>query len=131
MAWLAIESLTDGVFSHQSDVWAYGITLWEIFTFCKLRPYEDMNRDAIIDFLNGGDNLRQPRSCTLDLYMLLLKCWLPDPSMRPTFEEIVEEVKVMAADPDRYLCTHVRFTSGSGSKSGLGIGQLLLTKCIF
>lgn len=113
VAWLAFESLTELAFSHRSDVWAYGVTLWEIFTFCESQPYEHMRLAKLVEFLDSGERLDQPKSCTLDLYMLLLKCWVRDPSGRPTFEEIVEEVKGMAADPDRYLCAQVRFTDAN------------------
>lgn len=106
--WLACECIRSRIFSAKSDVWAFGVTLWEIFTFGEA-PYREVRSENLLLYLDSGERLPQPAICTLDLFMLLIKCWLADPESRLTFEELVEELKKMAADPGRYLIIEVSF----------------------
>ena len=115
--WLALECLRRRIFSHKSDVWAFGVTLWEVFTFGS-RPYPDVRATELIDYLDRGERLLQPDICTLDIYMLMIKCWLADPEGRPTFEELVTDLSKMAADPARYLVVSVSFRFSSGRREG-------------
>jgi len=71
--WLALECITERTFSHLSDVWAYGVTCWEIFTFGS-RPYEGVRAIDMLSLLERGDRLPQPACATIDIYMLLIKC---------------------------------------------------------
>ncbi|VDN24711.1 unnamed protein product [Dibothriocephalus latus] len=71
--WLAIETLQYGLYSHKTDVWSYGVTLWEIFTFGK-QPYENIKTVDIKDHVMKGGRLTQPDICTLDAYMVMVKC---------------------------------------------------------
>ncbi|XP_077974656.1 epidermal growth factor receptor-like isoform X3 [Styela clava] len=100
--WLAIECITERKFSHQSDVWAFGVTCWEIFTFGG-KPYGGVSAIDVLSLLERGDRLTQPLICTIDVYMILIKCWMVDPLSRPRFSELVNEYTQMCHDHTRYL----------------------------
>lgn len=71
--WLALESIQHRVFTHKTDVWSYGVTLWELFTYGQ-RPYENVRARDIPDLLEKGERLPQPSICTIDVYMIMIKC---------------------------------------------------------
>ncbi|KAK5986123.1 hypothetical protein GCK32_015821, partial [Trichostrongylus colubriformis] len=75
--WLALEALRDQSYTHRTDVWAYGITCWEILTFGQ-SPYQGMDICSIKNFLKEGNRLSQPSNCSSELYQVLLQCelWL-------------------------------------------------------
>ncbi|PAA69460.1 hypothetical protein BOX15_Mlig020919g2 [Macrostomum lignano] len=100
--WLALESLVSRRFSHKSDVWSYGVTLWEIFTFGE-PPYANVKPKDIADYLEKGERLPQPPICTLDVYMVMIKCWMLNDQHRPSFDSMEIEFKKMATDPARYV----------------------------
>nr|ANP44416.1 epidermal growth factor receptor Smed-egfr-4 [Schmidtea mediterranea] len=100
--WLAIETLTDGKYSHETDVWAYGVTLWEIFTFGKV-PYEDQATHDIFDFVLKGGRLSQPDICSLDVYIIMVNCWLESPNLRPDFQNLMQTFTDYCKNPGRYL----------------------------
>ncbi|KAK6046183.1 protein tyrosine kinase [Cooperia oncophora] len=70
--WLALESLRDQSYTHRTDVWAYGVTCWEILTFGQ-SPYQGMDICAIKNFLKEGNRLSQPSNCSSELYQVLLQ----------------------------------------------------------
>ncbi|KER32012.1 hypothetical protein T265_12870, partial [Opisthorchis viverrini] len=70
--WLAIETLTHGRYSFKTDVWAYGVTLWEIFTFGE-KPYERIETANVKAHILSGGRLPQPEICTLELYQVMLR----------------------------------------------------------
>ncbi|XP_035704636.1 epidermal growth factor receptor isoform X2 [Folsomia candida] len=100
--WLALECITDRVFTHKSDVWAFGVTVWELLTYGG-RPYENISARDVPDLLMKGERLQQPPFCTLELYLIMLKTWVLEPDARLSFRELVEEFAKMARDPGRYL----------------------------
>ena len=100
--WLALECIQHRVFTHKSDVWAFGVTVWELLTYGG-RPYENVPARDVHDLLAKGERLPQPPICTIDVYMLMIKCWMLDPDSRPGFKELAEEFAKMARDPGRYL----------------------------
>uniref|UniRef100_A0A8C7YVI1 Receptor protein-tyrosine kinase n=1 Tax=Oryzias sinensis TaxID=183150 RepID=A0A8C7YVI1_9TELE len=100
--WMALESIMHRRFTHQSDVWSYGVTVWELMTFGS-KPYDTIPARKIPDVLEGGERLPQPPICTIDVYMIMVKCWMIDPDSRPKFKELVQEFTAMARDPPRYL----------------------------
>lgn len=100
--WLAPECIQHRIFTHKSDAWAFGVTIWELLTFGD-RPYEHLEHKEVLDFLLTGDRLPQPQICTLDVYKIILQCWLPDPESRPKFKDLAEAFTRMAGDPGRYL----------------------------
>uniref|UniRef100_A0A8C1W3G4 Receptor protein-tyrosine kinase n=1 Tax=Cyprinus carpio TaxID=7962 RepID=A0A8C1W3G4_CYPCA len=100
--WMALESILHRKFTHQSDVWSYGVTVWELMTF-GMKPYDQIPAREIPDLLERGDRLPQPFNCTEDVYMIMVKCWMIDPDSRPRFKELVEEFSLMSRDPARYV----------------------------
>ncbi|KAM9319970.1 receptor tyrosine-protein kinase erbB-3 [Gastrophryne carolinensis] len=100
--WMALESIHFGKYTHQSDVWSYGVTLWEMMTFGD-EPYPDIRLSEVPDLLEKGERLSQPIICTIDVYMVMVKCWMIDENVRPTFKELGSEFTRMARDPPRYL----------------------------
>uniref|UniRef100_H2YUP7 receptor protein-tyrosine kinase n=1 Tax=Ciona savignyi TaxID=51511 RepID=H2YUP7_CIOSA len=100
--WLALESIQHRIFTQKSDVWSFGITMWELMTFGK-KPYENVPAREVHTLLERGERLPQPYVCTIDIYMLLIKCWTVDAEARPTFRELSEELSKMARDPQRYV----------------------------
>ncbi|XP_054273985.1 epidermal growth factor receptor isoform X2 [Macrosteles quadrilineatus] len=103
--WLALECIQHRIFTHKSDVWAFGVTVWELLTYGG-RPYESVSARDVPELLEKGERLPQPSICTIDVYMLMIKCWMLDAESRPTFKELADEFAKMARDPGRYLVIH-------------------------
>lgn len=86
--WCAPESLRYRQFSHASDTWMFGITLWEMFTFGE-DPWVGLNGSQILRKIDReGERLHHPDACPPDVYQLLLQCWDKTPTERPTFAAI-------------------------------------------
>uniref|UniRef100_A0A6I8S7Y3 Receptor protein-tyrosine kinase n=1 Tax=Xenopus tropicalis TaxID=8364 RepID=A0A6I8S7Y3_XENTR len=100
--WMALESILHRRFTHQSDVWSYGVTVWELMTF-GAKPYDGIPAREIPDLLEKGERLPQPPVCTIDVYMIMVKCWMIDSEFRPKFRDLVGELSRMARDPSRYV----------------------------
>lgn len=100
--WMALESILHRIYTHQSDVWSYGVTVWELMTF-GLKPYDSIPASEISNVLEKGERLPQPPICTIDVYMIMVKCWMIDADSRPKFRELTAEFTKMAHDPQRYL----------------------------
>lgn len=79
-----------------------GVTVWELLTYGG-RPYESVPARDVPELLEKGERLPQPHICTIDVYMLMIKCWMLDAESRPTFKELADEFAKMARDPGRYL----------------------------
>ncbi|XP_071797178.1 tyrosine-protein kinase receptor Tie-1-like [Asterias amurensis] len=90
--WLSIESLTSQLYVSESDVWSFGILLWEIMTFGGV-PYQSIHTTGeLINKLLGGYRMPQPEACPDKIYDLMLKCWNRAPNLRPSFKVITEEL---------------------------------------
>ena len=90
--WIAFECFY-GKFSQKSDVWAFGVTMWEIFTLAKEQPYNDMSDKQVIEDALKGKNrkiLAKPDMCLVELYEIMLKCWPHNSEQRATFEILFE-----------------------------------------
>lgn len=87
--WYAPESYNYGTFSHASDVWSYGVTLWEMFSFGK-QPYGDMKGIEAIQIVESGKRLERPEDCPDEIYQVMLDCWAYNPDARPTFRQLVD-----------------------------------------
>jgi len=87
---MAIESLTDWVFSSQSDVWSFGVVLWEIFSLGKV-PYPGLKfDDSFIRRLQNGYRMEKPEFASDEIYQLMIACWKKGPNQRPTFSQLEE-----------------------------------------
>jgi len=86
--WCAPESLKARQFSHASDTWMFGVTLWEMFTFGE-EPWIGLNGSQILKKIDReGERLHHPPACPPDIYQLMLQCWARMPTDRPTFEAL-------------------------------------------
>ncbi|XP_026644260.1 tyrosine-protein kinase Mer [Microtus ochrogaster] len=85
--WIAIESLADRVYTSKSDVWAFGVTMWEIATR-GMTPYPGVQNHEMYDYLLHGHRLKQPEDCLDELYDIMYACWSADPLDRPTFSTL-------------------------------------------
>ncbi|XP_037811240.1 receptor-type tyrosine-protein kinase FLT3 isoform X2 [Lucilia sericata] len=87
LRWLSIEAILDNIYTNKSDVWAYGVVLWEIGTL-GASPYPTLSNHELVKFLKMGGRLEKPDICTEQIYELMLKCWSEFCDERPSFEEI-------------------------------------------
>ena len=88
--WMATETFY-GKFSVKSDAWAYGVTVWEVFTLCQDVPYSNMSDNEVIqDALKGEGRevLGRPEACLQEVYEVMKRCFIFHPFMRADFEEI-------------------------------------------
>ena len=88
--WMSFECFY-GKFSQKSDVWAFGVTMWEIFTLEKEQPYNDMSDKQVIEDALRGKNrkiLARPDMCPLEVYKIMLECWAHNSEQRATFEKL-------------------------------------------
>nr|XP_025862277.1 fibroblast growth factor receptor 4 isoform X4 [Vulpes vulpes] len=114
--WMAPEALFDRVYTHQSDVWSFGILLWEIFTLGG-SPYPGIPVEELFSLLREGHRMDRPPNCPPELYGLMRECWHAAPSQRPTFKQLVEALdKVLLAVSEEYL--DLRLTFGPYSPAG-------------
>uniref|UniRef100_A0A8C9RWK0 Hepatocyte growth factor receptor n=1 Tax=Scleropages formosus TaxID=113540 RepID=A0A8C9RWK0_SCLFO len=92
--WMALESLQTHKFTAKSDVWSFGVLLWELMTR-GAPPYSDVNSFDITVFLLQGRRLLQPEFCPDPLYNVMIDCWHPKAERRPTFSELVSRISAI------------------------------------
>lgn len=85
--WMPPESIFYNRYTTESDVWAYGVVLWETFAF-GMQPYYGMAHEEVIYYVRDGNVLSCPDNCPLELYNLMRLCWSKLPSDRPSFASI-------------------------------------------
>ena len=88
--WMATECFY-GKFSAKTDVWAFGVTMWEIFMLAKEQPYNSFEDCEVVeDAIKGPDRsqLERPAECPENIYSIMKKCWMYESSERPTFDEL-------------------------------------------
>ncbi|XP_058790421.1 proto-oncogene tyrosine-protein kinase ROS [Phymastichus coffea] len=91
--WMAPESLVDGVFTSQSDVWAFGVLMWEI-TSLGQQPYQARTNFEVLHHVRAGGRLPKPLNCPTRLHQLMLKCWSA-PDARPSFKVCLDHIVVL------------------------------------
>ncbi|XP_053318674.1 non-receptor tyrosine-protein kinase TNK1 [Spea bombifrons] len=88
-AWCSPESLKIGTFSHPSDVWMFGVTLWEMFTYGQ-EPWLGLSgRQILMKIDREGERLERPEDCPQALYSVIAKCWAHRPDHRPNFHSLI------------------------------------------
>ncbi|CAM2115892.1 tyrosine-protein kinase receptor TYRO3 isoform X2 [Caretta caretta] len=92
--WLALESLADNLYTTHSDVWAFGVTMWEIVTRGQT-PYAGIENAEIYNYLIRGNRLKQPPECLEDIYDLMCRCWHSEPKLRPSFGMLKLQLKMI------------------------------------
>lgn len=108
--WCSPEVLEYGKFSVQSDCWAFGLVLWELFSYGKASfyrasntytnfyfqiPYPGMSNAAVIKAITSSSHYRMeaPVGCPSEIYQLMVDCWAQDPHARPSFKTIYDKVE--------------------------------------
>lgn len=93
--WCAPESLKARNFSHASDVWMFSVCLWELYSFGE-EPWVGLNGNEILHKIDKeNERLSQPDACPSDIYQLMMQCWSPKPSERPTFSNLKDYLAEM------------------------------------
>lgn len=109
LRWMAWESVISGHFSSKSDVWSFGITLWEILTFAREQPFEELSNDEVMEnvtrYYEDEEKpilLSVPVNCPKDIYDLMCECWQRNDVDRPKFREInlFLQKKILGYNPD-------------------------------
>lgn len=89
--WMAMESLRHWVYTTQSDVWSFGVLLWEIMTLGGC-PYPTISSSRIYEMLCRGYRMPRPTLCCYSLYEVMLECWHSNPANRPKFSTIKDTI---------------------------------------
>ncbi|XP_018562760.1 tyrosine-protein kinase transmembrane receptor Ror isoform X1 [Anoplophora glabripennis] len=91
--WMPPESILYGKFTTESDVWSYGVVLWEIYSY-GLQPYYGYNNQEVINMIRSRKLLPCPDACPSYCYALMVECWAEQANRRPNFSEIAHRLKV-------------------------------------
>ncbi|RLU21488.1 hypothetical protein DMN91_005861 [Ooceraea biroi] len=100
--WMAPESLADHVYTSKSDVWSFGVLLWELVTL-GASPYPGVDVHNLYNLLKTGYRMEKPPNCSQQLYKLMVSCWHLEPAMRPSFKELTSHWERMLEDGVEYL----------------------------
>ncbi|XP_012576046.1 PREDICTED: macrophage-stimulating protein receptor isoform X2 [Condylura cristata] len=127
--WMALESLKTYRFTTKSDVWSFGVLLWELLTR-GAPPYPHIDHFDLTPFLAQGRRLPQPEFCPDSLYTVMWHCWEADPAARPTFTMLVEELDHVVAmlRGDHYVqlpVAYVNLGPGASDEANMTQEQLL------
>lgn len=95
--WMALESLSGQIYTSQSDVWSYGIVLWELLTLGK-SPYHGINAYDLQRLLESGQRMKMPTNCSPEIYQLMQDCWKAEPNERPNFSQIAQKLEEVLSD---------------------------------
>jgi serine/threonine protein kinase len=98
--WTAPEAAMYLKFSTKSDVWSFGILLWEIITYGRF-PYPDMTNAEVLSSVEKGYRLLRPVNCPDHLYSIMKECWSQDPNIRPTFEALKAKLDNLVKEPKK------------------------------
>ncbi|XP_062570115.1 tyrosine-protein kinase receptor torso-like isoform X2 [Saccostrea cucullata] len=100
--WMAIESIFDQVFTIKSDIWSFGIVLWEIVTLGG-SPYPGIPNEDLFRLLKDGYRMDRPENCSTDIYQMMLSAWHPNPDCRPTFTNLRTKLESMLEATQSYI----------------------------
>nr|Q95YM9.1 RecName: Full=Fibroblast growth factor receptor; Short=HrFGFR; Flags: Precursor [Halocynthia roretzi]BAB59007.1 FGFR [Halocynthia roretzi] len=107
--WMALEAMSDNIFTHATDVWSFGVLLWEIFSLAG-SPYPGIKTHELVKFLRSGERLDKPQYASQEMYRLMRDCWEEDPSKRPNFRTLVEDLDRMLAESSTEV--YIDFAAG-------------------
>lgn len=100
--WMAPESLYDNIFSVKSDIWSFGVLIWEIVTLGST-PYPGLAAAEVMRRIKEGYRLDRPEHCKRELYNIMYYCWDKDPACRPSFAELVSLTEGLLLDETDYI----------------------------
>ena len=89
--WMPPEAILYSTFTTQSDIWSFGIVLWEIFS-SGTQPYCALSNEEVVERVTNGQVLRCPSGCPAELYGLMVRCWASKPKERPTASEVYSDL---------------------------------------
>lgn len=122
--WMPPESILYGKFTTETDIWSFGVVLWEIFSF-GLQPYYGYSNPEVIEVVRARQILPSPEECPTRMYGLMVECWHENPGRRPTFREIHARLRawkteVLMLNPHWSLSQSQSAHSGSHQSSTSG-----------
>lgn len=100
--WTAPETLAHGRFSEASDVWSFGVLMWEVFTF-GASPFPGLNTRDVLPYIEAGNRLPRPPNTSGQLFAVARKCWEAAPSQRPGFGAIAATLGSLVLRADKHL----------------------------
>uniref|UniRef100_A0A0N4Z361 receptor protein-tyrosine kinase n=1 Tax=Parastrongyloides trichosuri TaxID=131310 RepID=A0A0N4Z361_PARTI len=118
--WMSKEAIQNCRYTTASDVWAFGVTLWELFTYGKT-PYGDYTNEDVIEMINLRNLLECPNNCPSTMYSLMIECWNEHPERRPSFNEIFTRLQswcISGAMQQPFLQFQTRASSSISGGSG-------------
>ncbi|KAI6660993.1 Transient receptor potential cation channel [Oopsacas minuta] len=89
--WMAPEAIMYGKATIQTDIWSFGVLMWEVFSFA-MQPWYGFTNEQVIEKVKGGEILSKPDNCPQLIYSLMLECWDMDPGKRINFESILQRL---------------------------------------
>ncbi|MFT7816101.1 focal adhesion kinase 1-like isoform X8 [Arapaima gigas] len=92
--WMAPESINFRRFTSASDVWMFGVCMWEILMY-GVKPFQGVKNNDVIGKIENGERLAMPHNCPPTLYSLMTKCWSYDPNKRPRFTELKAQLSMI------------------------------------
>ncbi|XP_072295152.1 tyrosine-protein kinase ZAP-70 [Eucyclogobius newberryi] len=93
LKWYAPECISHRKFSSKSDVWSFGVTMWEAFSYGG-KPYKKLKGQEVMDFVKSGQRLECPVGCPERMYSLMLECWSVELDKRPDFKKVEESMRL-------------------------------------
>ncbi|KAJ3662397.1 hypothetical protein Zmor_006748 [Zophobas morio] len=96
--WMPPEAFLDGIFTSKTDVWSFGVLLWEIMSMGYM-PYTGCANREVMQLVTSGGRLDPPANCPGPVYGIMTQCWHPAPEQRPTFATILERLGYCVQDP--------------------------------
>ncbi|KAH8298472.1 hypothetical protein KR044_005153 [Drosophila immigrans] len=95
--WMPPEAFLDGIFTSKTDVWSFGILLWEVFSLGR-SPYPGQHNTQVMELVVRGGRLGSPTECPVSIYKIMADCWNPTPEDRPTFTSLLEHLTTCTQD---------------------------------
>ncbi|CAH1397166.1 unnamed protein product [Nezara viridula] len=97
--WMPPEAFLDGIFTTKTDVWSFGVLMWEVMSLGYM-PYTGCANREVMSLVTSGGRLEPPTNCPPQLYAIMTQCWHPNPEERPSFSLILERLGYCMQDPD-------------------------------